>query len=44
MGLIVFVVYSPIVWVRTVSYFSKGYILAVCMIFVGITITAYFAL
>jgi len=43
-GLIIWVVYSPLVWVRTLQFFSKAFIFAVAMILIGVLTTAYFAL
>ena len=44
MGVFVFFVYSPIVWVRTVEYFAKAYVLAVSMIILSVIITSIFAI
>ena len=44
MGIIVFFVYSPLVWVRTVEYFANHYVLSMAMIFISVFITSIFAL
>ena len=44
MGFFVFLVYSPIVWVRTVEYYAKSYILAVSMIVISVIISSIFAI
>ena len=44
MGIVVFIIYSPIIWVRTVEFFSKGFVVAMCMIMISISMTSVFAL
>ena len=42
-GLVVFLIYSPIAWVRKLAYFQNGYIFAICMICVAVFTTIYYA-
>ena len=44
MGIFIFIIYSPLVWVRTVEFFAKGYILAMTCILASLVMTAVFAL
>ena len=43
-GLFIWFLYSPLMWVRTLEYFSKGFIIAVFLILLGVATTSYFAL
>ena len=43
-GVIIVIIYSPVMWVRELAYFSKGYIVAFVMMMIAVVTTSYFAL
>ena len=43
-GLFIWILYSPLMWIRTLEYFAKGFIIAVFLILLGVATTSYFAL
>jgi len=43
-GLFIWLIYSPIMWVRKLEYFAKGFIFAIFLIMLGVLTTSYFAI
>lgn len=42
-GLIIWLIYSPLVWVRTLEYFKRAFAFAMLMIALGVVTTSWFA-